>query len=173
VTVSGDGIHTIEYNSRDLAGNKAVVKNTTISIDGVAPTIVFHSPNNSTFGGSELVIKLKASDDRSGLLGLEYKLDNGSFIAINTWTATLKLTDVQNGNHTITLRAVDMAGNINESSLHFSVNIKNRELFALSSDYALPIGLIAVSAIGVALMLITSRRRREATSDETEFDDRS
>lgn len=99
-----DGVHTLDYWSVDVAGNVESTWSVSPRIDRVKPT----SSSNvlpSGWVSNDTTVALSASDDRSGVAGIRYRLD-GSVPA--TYSADLTIRD---GSHTLEWWAVDNAGN--------------------------------------------------------------
>ena len=118
-TFSGDGL-TPENSASDAhvaidnLGNIGSPASYTWTVDLTYPVAAFTSQppaiSNSTaatfgFAGSDPV----AGGVSSGINRLEYQIDGGNFTA---GTGPVNLTNLSVGNHTLSLRAIDNAGNI-------------------------------------------------------------
>lgn len=106
--VSGDGIHTVESQARDSAGNVAGGTET-VKIDGTAPSIGISKSGpvgkNGWFVGKPVMVEASASDPLSGVARVENKLDGGAWSAGSTVNVTAE------GVRGVSFRAVDVAGN--------------------------------------------------------------
>ncbi|MGN6252453.1 MAG: OmpL47-type beta-barrel domain-containing protein [Marmoricola sp.] len=84
--------------------------------DGTAPTTTI-DPADSTAWRSTNTVTLSASDDRSGVASISYRVDGGS---ASSYTAPFTLAD---GIHTVTYHAVDNAGNVEaDKTAHLSID---------------------------------------------------
>ena len=93
-----DGVTKIEYYSADVKGNIESMKSTTVSVDSKSPVVNVVTTSQTTY-----TITLSAADAGSGVAGLFYKIDNGSYIAYS-------IPIVVVGTHTIYYYAIDNAG---------------------------------------------------------------
>jgi len=117
INITTEGQTSIEFYSTDKAGNIEETKNITIKVDKTTPTIEVTSPEegrNYKFN-KPITVAFEATDEISGL-------ENA--------TATLDGLPVQNGsihshlslaNHTMSVRAVDFAGNTATKTVTFRV----------------------------------------------------
>ena len=111
-TLDDDGTHTVEYRSRDAAGNQEAAKSFSVKVDLTGPTSsAALDPAAPGAGGTydgPVTVTLTGSDAAggSGVAGLEYRLDGGA------WTAYGQPVAVSaEGAHTVEHRATDTAGN--------------------------------------------------------------
>nr|WP_203866649.1 family 16 glycoside hydrolase [Plantactinospora endophytica] len=115
VTVSAYGQHTVTYRATDVAGNTSPVGSTAFEVvrpsspDTTAPTVTAavtgEQDENDAYVGTATVT-LSATDTESGVDKVEYSLDGGQYA---TYTAPVTVSTV--GQHTVTYRATDVAGN--------------------------------------------------------------
>ncbi len=103
VTITADGTHTLNTRVHDVAGNPSGWRTETIKIDTVAPTDATVYPSSTV--GNRHLITFVPQDDRSGVAGIEWKVDNGT---VKT-AASMNVTG--EGDHTISVRVKDNAGN--------------------------------------------------------------
>ncbi len=103
VELDQDGTHTLSTRVRDNAGNFSAWRAETVRIDRVLPTDGTTYPVAPV--GNRHVITFSPQDDRSGVAGVEWKLDNGS---VQT-APTAQITGA--GGHTLSVRVQDNAGN--------------------------------------------------------------
>ncbi len=103
VTITADGTHTLNTRVHDVAGNPSGWRTETIKIDTVLPTDTTVYPSAPV--GNRHLITFVPHDDRSGVAGIEWKLDNGT---VKT-AASVNVTG--EGDHTISVRVKDNAGN--------------------------------------------------------------
>ena len=117
------GSHTLTARAVDVAGNAAT---STVSVniaDAAAPTVSITSPTaGSTVSGS-VAIAATAADAGSGMARVEFRAD-GVLLGTDTtapYASTWNAASATYGSHTLTARAVDVAGNAATSTV--SVNI--------------------------------------------------
>jgi hypothetical protein len=103
VTISADGTHTLNTRLHDVAGNASGWRPETIKIDTVNPTDSTVYPSAPV--GNRHLITFAPADDRSGVAGIEWKLDNG----IVKTAASVNV--IGEGDHTLSVRVKDNAGN--------------------------------------------------------------
>ena len=122
VTIATPGAHVVTYWSVDAAGNVEVAGTTNVKIDAVAPTTVITSVpagpdgSNGWFKRSSVTFTLAATDATSGVASTVYTVDGG---APTTYGGAVTLAT--QGDHTITFRSTDTAGNVESTK---SVHIK-------------------------------------------------
>lgn len=100
VTVRGEGVHRIAFRAMDKRGNLSDESVLTVRIDSTAPT----SKASVSGTGATRTITLRATDSRSGVSGLSYRIGAGPL------TAYEKLFPVPAGAR-VTFSAIDKAGN--------------------------------------------------------------
>ncbi|MBE3120841.1 MAG: right-handed parallel beta-helix repeat-containing protein [Thermoplasmata archaeon] len=108
-TVSGNGMHTVQYYSFDLAGNQEAAKSVSFKIDTAAPTTTHTLQGLLGSQGwyvTNVTVTLSASDATSGVNYTKYKLNTGNWIV---YTGSFVVTT--NGNYTLYYCSVDFAGN--------------------------------------------------------------
>jgi glucose/arabinose dehydrogenase/PKD repeat protein len=111
-TVSGDGERTVEYRSRDEAGNVEPTRSLTLKIDITAPqtTASFAPTGENGWSKDSVPVVLAAQDAHSGVERVEYSLDGGEWTAY-TGDAVVVSGD---GEHELRYRATDKAGHVEE-----------------------------------------------------------
>ncbi len=118
VEVTDVGEHSIAYRATDAAGNVSEPGTETFTVvegdgeDTTPPEVSLElqgdTNNNGAYLGSAKVA-ISASDGNSGVDTVEYQLDGGE------WTEYADAVDVSElGEHTVTYRATDVAGNVSE-----------------------------------------------------------
>ena len=107
-SVAGDGVHSVDFYSVDLAGNIESVETVSPSIDTVPPTsqaILTGSASDGYWFRSEVTVSFDASDATSGVASIAYRVDSG------VWQAYGAPFDVLDGMHVVESYATDVAGN--------------------------------------------------------------
>ncbi|NOU62438.1 hypothetical protein GC096_00060 [Paenibacillus sp. LMG 31461] len=122
ISITGEGVHTLDYYSKDLAGNQEATQTVNVRIDGTAPTtsVVAPSAPDGPSGTyiSPVTVTLSATDNVSGVWQVVYSVNNGA-----TWTPyTTSLTFDKQGAYTVLYRATDAAGN-SETAKSISFNL--------------------------------------------------
>jgi hypothetical protein len=117
----GNGSHTVEVRAIDAAGNvDASPASFTWTIDTVAPGTAIHfgpsNPSNST----EAAFSFTGDGTGSAVAGFECKLDAGEFGAC---TSPKTYSGLGSGSHTVEVRAIDAAGNVDASPASFTWTI--------------------------------------------------
>jgi Ca2+-binding RTX toxin-like protein len=97
----------------DKAANAAARITQHIKLDKTAPTtrITAGAPATTT-NVNDAEIAIAGSDDRSGVAGLECRADGGDWAAC---TSPARFSDLPDGPHSLSVRAVDVAGNVDAS----------------------------------------------------------
>jgi N-acetylneuraminic acid mutarotase len=124
VTVTGDseltglseGAHNILVYVNDTFGN-IVYSNVTFSVDTAGPQIVVLSPENRTYGESDIQSAFTV-DEPVEWMG--YSLDGQENVTV---TANVTLAVLEEGSHNITFYAIDLVGNIGASrTVYFEIS---------------------------------------------------
>ncbi|MEU9884553.1 endonuclease/exonuclease/phosphatase family protein [Sphaerisporangium sp. NPDC051011] len=128
VTVSGAGEHELRYRSTDKAGNVEESKAVTVKIDTGSPTVVISGiADGTTYGDSlDLPIGWQVVDTRSGVKTVTGTLDGQPF-----QPGTLKLHEPALGEHTLTVTAVNNAGNQTVQTVKFTIGTSTNDISAL------------------------------------------
>ena len=107
VTLSSDGLHTVDFRATDHAGLQSTTS-ISVKVDKAAPTVTITPGGTVGSNGwytSPASISISAVDPLSGVASIEHRVDGGAWVVGNSLT----LTD---GNHTVQARATDKAGNL-------------------------------------------------------------
>ncbi|NEB06408.1 Ig-like domain repeat protein, partial [Streptomyces sp. SID13726] len=121
------GAHTLQFRATDTAGNTSEAQTAEFTVvegdveeDTTAPTVepmvMGQQDENGAYIGTAAFM-LHASDEGSGVASVEYQVDGGAWLP---YTTTVPFTDL--GEHTVSFRATDVAGNVSEvGSVTFTV----------------------------------------------------
>jgi len=104
VHVTGDGIHTLDTQVEDLAGNRSSLRNDTVQIDSVNPIDQTVAP--SIWQYTPTTITVTGSDALSGVGHVEWLLDGAPGSGANGTGVV-----IPDGTHSLKTRIVDLAGN--------------------------------------------------------------
>src|SRR6267378_2281483 len=152
----GPGVHTILFDAKDIAGLEELARSGIVRVDGDPPMLGGLRPSG-TVSSNRVDVSWSATDDGSGIDHYEISVDNGTWTRLTDHAAAeLSLAD---GSHTITVRAVDVAGNAAEDSVRITVDTS---AFSVAGPYGgLPtLGIITGIAVLVSMLEWLRRRRR-------------
>lgn len=111
VNLSSSGVYVMQYRSQDRAGNLEAAKSLEIKLDKTAPASGISVTGQAGLEGwyrGEVTLTLSASDDVSGVAGIEYSLDGGQ-----TWQGYAGPFPIsREGIYAIMHRGQDLAGNV-------------------------------------------------------------
>lgn len=118
---------TVKYRAFDNVGNTEGVNTQVVQIDGTAPTVSLISPTPGPAAGT-VSLTANASDDVA-VDHVDFLVDGAvvGTVSSSPYTVAWDSRSVSDGTHTITARAVDLAGN-SASSSSVSVTVTNNDL---------------------------------------------
>ena len=128
-TTGGNGTHTVSARARDAAGNTTTSTGVTVTVanDTTAPDVSISAPAaGATVSGTSVTVSASASDN-VGIVGVQFLLDGSALGTEDTsspFSRTWNTTTASNGNHTLTARARDAAGN-SKTSTAIAVTVSN------------------------------------------------
>ncbi len=100
-------------------------------------------------------------DETSGIIYYGIQVDSGDWIHLGLSTS-YTITRLTHGSHTVTVMAVDNAGNITTETVTFSLDLEHVPPPILGFPLAaIAVGLI--TAFGLAFLLHHQRRRKKKT----------
>ncbi|MFZ2412505.1 MAG: Ig-like domain repeat protein, partial [Candidatus Methanoperedens sp.] len=117
----GTGSHFFDFRAVDIVGLASYITRTYVRIDTVPPVVSLTSGPSGWTNNSAPGFAWNGTDAHSGIAGYYYSIDNGT----ETFTAlpNATLTSLSDGEHTISLRAVDNVGLLSANvSRTFSVD---------------------------------------------------
>ncbi len=125
--VDAVGAHTLQFRATDAAGNTSEAQTASFTVvEGdveedttapvVEPMVMGQQDEDGAYVGTAAFM-LHATDEGSGVASVEYQVDGGAWLP---YTTTVPFTEV--GEHTVSFRATDVAGNVSEvGSVTFTV----------------------------------------------------
>ena len=153
-----DGEHIISVRVTDLAGNptECIID---FVIDTVAPEVTISSPlMNSKINKNDVTILFGARDEASGVDHLEVQVDGGTWVDVSH-SSSYQLTGLGDGWHSVTVKAVDLAGNAATSTVSFGIYTS---VWSQSGPYhGIPLfALIAAIIVGAVVVTLLFRRKK-------------
>lgn len=131
LTVSTDGLHTVDFRTTDQAGN-ATTLSRSFKLDTTPPVSAFSNPHEGTEikAADTVLFTGTSADARSGLASTEISLDGGeTWQALpqtdGAWSYAWDTLHVQDGHYTILVHADDQAGN-RENTAKVRIVVGNR-----------------------------------------------
>ena len=117
-----DGHYWFDVKCLDHAGN-VETDTTHFWVDFSPPEITFTTPSEGgSLNGTDIMVRWEASDSTSWISSVSVALDGRWSGELPGSTREETYTDLEEGGHTVTVRCIDAAGNMRESSLSFSVD---------------------------------------------------
>ncbi|MCG7840837.1 MAG: Ig-like domain-containing protein, partial [Methanomassiliicoccales archaeon] len=116
-----DGIHTVIVRAYDVSGNydEASVN---IMVDTMDPVITIISPSEGSYlNSSSVTVQWTASDD-GGIAHLQGRVDDGAWHFIGPMSVSAIFNDLQEGEHTVDIEVIDLAGNVMARNVTFVVD---------------------------------------------------
>ena len=114
---AANGTHTLAAVARDAAGNTTTSATITVTVpDTTAPTVSITAPANGATVTGTVTVSATASDN-VGVVGVQFLLDGVNLGAEDTsspYSVSWNTATAAPGTHTLTARARDAAGNIDD-----------------------------------------------------------
>ncbi|MET0237079.1 MAG: ThuA domain-containing protein [Kibdelosporangium sp.] len=164
VNVTGDGTHTVAYRSADLAGNVEQQKAATVKIDGSKPTVLVAGiAAGQIYGDSQdLRISWQAVDPTSGIKTVNGELDGRPVSS----GALQPLYELGLGIHTLSVTAVDKAGNQTVQTVTFGITTSTRDVGNLVDRFR-AVGWLSQASANKLQTQLTKVRKAEASGNDT------
>ncbi len=117
-----------------------------------------------------VTVEWGGSDDRSGIDHYKIRIDDGIWIEVGDST-NYTLEELDEGEYTVTVRAVDRAGNEAEETISFEVE---RTLLDMVEDFVYSyhwylISIFAFTVLAVLLLINRERNRRDPVEYENTY----
>ncbi len=110
-----EGLHTLEARAVDHDGNQSGEVSYAFFVDTIPPTVTLANAPAPTTNQPTSQFQFQAVDSGSGVASYQCRLDNGAFETCDT---NKTYANVPQGNHTVTIRALDQVGNISSTVSH-------------------------------------------------------
>ena len=127
ILLSDNGFHTINYYSKDYAGNIEKTKNVSLKIDTTYPvtTINILPAETVEWYNKTVTLTLNATDTFSGVESIRYKIDGSDWLIYNNTSVTISTEGV----HTFEYYSIDKAGNVEDTkALTIKIDITAPEI---------------------------------------------
>lgn len=115
------GPHTVMVRATDQAGSSKDAS-VTFVVDTVAPTIAITSPASNAYVTAQPTVRWTGSDASSGIASYLIRRDGGTWTTLSPDASSYAFSSLSSGSHTVTVRAVDKAGNYREAGVTFRVD---------------------------------------------------
>ncbi len=122
-----EGPHTVWVQLSDLAGNLNST-NLSFHVDLTAPVVNITAPERNSFlNSTEINVTWQGSDNLSGIHEYELFLDGSTEFDVGA-NLSYVLTNLTPGEHSIVVRARDLAGNTADDKLNFTIDLLMPEI---------------------------------------------
>jgi hypothetical protein len=152
--MSGEGIHNLTAAAMDNATNNGTVTSLVVKIDSVAPTLNLTNSSGS-ISVNKTTLAWTASDATSGIDYFEVKVGTGTPVTVAGNVLLYQVTGLAVGDNTITVKAVDKAGNSVSETITLTVPEPT-----VQGDMTMIIVIVAIVAViaVVAVMMMMKRK---------------
>jgi len=160
-----DGINDVQYYATDNASNQGPIKGLRVKVDTGAPVIEIIEPYGQV-DHSNVMIAWDSDDEMSGIANFEVVVDGGDPRVVDNLTSSA-VYDLKNGNHSVVVKATDLAGNSAESELTFTVEVIDQPP-ADGGNYITLIALMAIISAGIVVLYLRSEREKRLRGKQDE-----
>ncbi|MFP4608333.1 MAG: Ig-like domain-containing protein, partial [Candidatus Aenigmatarchaeota archaeon] len=130
-----DGEHTVELRASDEVGNHETMS-VDFTVDTTPPEIEIISPGDGeTLNETEVTIEWSGEDGGTSIDHYKVRIDDGSWNEVGSDTS-YTFSELEEGEHTVEVQAVDGAGNLNSVSVDFEVSVEEEEPMIVVHDFA-------------------------------------
>lgn len=151
-----DGSHTVTLTAKDKAGHTSSGA-LTFRVDTTPPSVTITAPTaGATVSTSDVTITWTQSDAGSGVASAKISVDSGAFQDLGVVTSKT-ITGLADGQHTVTVRVTDVAGNTKDASVSFTVSVPSGPS---GLGTVLIGGIVVLVVVVVAAAALLLRRRR-------------
>ncbi|UCC92695.1 MAG: hypothetical protein JSW25_08530, partial [Thermoplasmata archaeon] len=178
-TALADGTWSMAAVAWDEAGRYTITTPFTFVVDNTEPTLAIVSPTNGAYVFGDIVVQANAADTGSGMDngGVAISIDGGAWIVMTLngglYEYALDTTGLTDGSHTITVAAVDGAGNWVARALSIVVDNTEPSVAVVSPesmDYVEGTYTFAISAVdNLGLATVWATITGPSTSTDVTF----
>jgi len=108
-----DGVYYLNATANDTAGNRNNTETRTITLDTIAPTISIISPQNTTYNNATILVNISSNGDNVWFTNASGQNESYTTPVYKVWNE---------GSNTMYAYANDTAGNLNSTSVTFTVD---------------------------------------------------
>ncbi len=119
--VESCGPHLVQFYSKDIAGNLEQTRQVTFSIDSDVPTVAIQL-NGHVFTVSQISFNWTSDDNTSGIGEIELSIDGAPYQMYGGTQSNITFQGLSDGQHSLSIRVTDIAGNKAVSELGFTVD---------------------------------------------------
>lgn len=157
LVLDDQGEHLLEYYSVDAAGNSEAVQSFSYKVDTQAPVITPSITDGASYAVSPSAISWSSGDEHSGENRTFASLDGGEFVLLNS--SSMQLPELADGEHVLTIKVVDRAGNTAIKEVHFTIGEEQKSGGPMTMW---PWMVVAIGAVAAVLgVFLTVRRKRQ------------
>ncbi len=128
----GDGTHSLQHRASDSSGNTSEVGSVEVRFDTTGPEVEAGVADGGALGDSvELDLGATATDELSGVASVALELDGEPVEA-----GTIALHTLELGEHLLGVVATDVAGNVTEVEVRFTVTTSLADMDVLLQRFA-------------------------------------
>jgi parallel beta-helix repeat protein len=125
-----EGGHRVEVQAFDRANNPAIAA-VNLTIDTVLPSLSIISPSNGAlFNLSSQEVAWTANGTGSPLSTVRTRADEGAWTLWPASTQHVSFTSLAEGEHELSVKVTDLAGNVREASVHLTVDTISPQVVA-------------------------------------------
>jgi hypothetical protein len=162
-----DGTYRFFSRAYDIGNNyedAPEMNDTWTVVDTNIPSIIITKPDNdSLFTDPGMTVSWTGTDFPAGIDHYEVKIDNGEYLNVGLDT-NYTFNNLEDGNHKITVRAVDRAGNSKEDTISLKIDTNP---FSPNGPYSgLPLYILIVFIIiSIILFLLLWKRKKDSEEE--------
>lgn len=165
-----DGTYNITALAYDLSGKWVFAGPIYFNVDNNAPLLILNNPGNGEYVEGDYIINITAID--AFIFSVEYRIDMTNWIGMTSqpndyWTTLWNTTKDVDGNHRISIRALDYSGKVTEQWVDVFVDnfgptcdivspapnqyVEDVFTFQIAATDAVGIDYVAVSVYGMVI----------------------
>ncbi|NYT11262.1 MAG: hypothetical protein GKC03_01765 [Methanomassiliicoccales archaeon] len=117
----GQGSHTVQVRAYDMAGNNGTDE-VSFTVDSIGPDLEILAPSDGmVYSSTTIDVSWTGSDGDSGIDYYQVRIDQGFWLNIGAQTSH-QFTSISQGDHTVEVKAHDLAGNLALESVSFTID---------------------------------------------------